>query len=415
MAAPAAQAGWGAPVQFAAPGALDTLPAQIGFSSTGASAAAFGIDNVDHSAFSNAFVTLRSARGAVATPRRVPATQEVLSLTFDGPTLELLTGTSPPTFACCSTAQAIQVTSRGAFSRPRTLVSGLAGATVGQLVTLAGGSMLAAVSTATGVWAAQSVTGTRFAAARRLTAPRDVPESLAAASLGADNSVVAWTAARGSAAGPRTIFIATGSTAGGPRRARAILTVPAGHTIDELGLAPDATTATVAWIESWFDRRGAFHSEANVADLRARPRMRTLSRSGQVASGLAFDADATGDQAVVWEVCVSNGSCTLDASLRRPGGSFATPLSLGPIDPSQTPAVIVGRSGEVLAGWVWRGHPVVAVRSPRSGRFGAPRDLSSTPYATDLTLAFGPGRQAIAAWTQGTLSPSVVGDVFTGP
>ncbi len=420
LAPAAAQAGWGPRFQLAAPGGLDTIPAQVDFSPSGAAAAAFGVTDLDHPAVSNAFVTVRSPGGAVAKPLHVPGAQQVLSLTFAGSSVELLTGTSPPGLACCSAAQAVELTNRGRFMRPRTLVSGLVGNSLGQLVTLAGGRMLAAIASGNGVWAAQSVSGDRFAATHRLTSAPELPESLAATSLGSGNSVVAWTAAPAPRALARSIFIATGSKLSGPRRARAALTVPAGHRIDQLGLAANASTPTVAWIESWFDRRGGYHSEARVADLTARPLVRTLSRANQVVSGLAFAGDAVGDQAVAWKVCPALSSCTLQAALRRAGASFAAPASLGPIDPSQAPALAVGGNGEALLGWVRLGHPVVAESPPvpaashRSARFGAARVLSATVYAADLTLAFGPAREAIAVWTQGTLAPSVVGDAYTG-
>jgi hypothetical protein len=280
--------------------------------------------------------------------------------------------------------------------------------------------VVAAVASGNGVWAAQSASGTRFAAAHRLTAAQALPESLSATSLGADKSIVAWTAGPAPRALAGSIFIANGTKTSAPRRARVALTVPAGHRIDQLGLAATASTPTVTWIESWFDRRGAYHAEARVADLTGRPVVRTLSRANQVVSGLAFAADAVGDQAVAWKVCPTLSSCTLQAALRRRGASFAAPASLGPIDPSQTPALAVGSTGAVLLGWVRLGHPVVAVSpavpaaSQRSARFGAPRVLSATTYAADLTLAFGPAREAIAVWTQGTLAPSVVGDAYTG-
>jgi hypothetical protein len=412
---PAAQAGWGPRFQFAAPGSLDTIPAQLGFSTAGAAAAAFGVANIDNPGQSQALVTLRSSSGAVGAPLPVPGAQQVLGLGFDGSSVELLTGSSPAGLTCCSAAQATQLTSQGRFMRARTLVSGLVGTSLGQLVTLAGGRMMAAISSGNGVWAVQSVKGNHFAATHRLTAPADLPESLAATSLGGDNSIVAWTAAPAVRALARSIVIATGSKLSGPHRARSALTVPAGHRIDELGLAPDASTPTVAWIESWFDRRGGFHSAARVADLTARPLVRTLSSANQVASGLALAADGAGDQAAAWKVCASNGSCTLNVALRRAGASFGAPASLGRIDASQIPVLAVGHSGEVLLGWVRLGHPVVAASSPRSARFGPARVLSPTVYAADLTLAFGPAREAIAAWTQGTLAPSVVADAYLGP
>jgi hypothetical protein len=418
--APAAQAGWGPRFQLAAPGGLDTIPAQLDFSAAGAVAAAFGVTNLDNPAVSNAFVTVRSPGGAVGKPLHVPGAQQILSLTFDGSSIELLIGTSPAGLTCCSSAHVVQLTNRGRFTGARTLVSGLVGDSLGQLVTLAGGPVLAAVASGNGVWAAQSASGTRFAAAHRLTAAQALPESLSATSLGADKSIVAWTAASAPRALAGSIFIATGTKTSAPRRARVALTVPAGHRIDQLGLAATASIPAVTWIESWFDRQGAYHAEARVADLTGRPLVRTLSRANQVVSGLAFAADPVGDQAVAWKVCPTLRSCTLQAALRRRGASYAAPASLGPIDPSQTPALAVGPSGEALLGWVRLGHPVVAVSpavaaaSHRSARFGAPRVLSATTYAADLTLAAGPAQKAIAVWTQGTLAPSVVGDAYTG-
>jgi hypothetical protein len=52
---------------------------------------------------------------------------------------------------------------------------------------------------------------------------------------------------------------------------------------------------------------------------------------------------------------------------------------------------------------------VVATASAPGRPFGAPSTLSSTTFALDLTVGFGSGGQALAAWTQGTLNPSVVG------
>ena len=38
--------------------------------------------------------------------------------------------------------------------------------------------------------------------------------------------------------------------------------------------------------------------------------------------------------------------------------------------------------------------------------------MSNTTYAHDLTVAYGPKRVALAAWTQGTLNPSVVASAY---
>jgi hypothetical protein len=87
-------------------------------------------------------------------------------------------------------------------------------------------------------------------------------------------------------------------------------------------------------------------------------------------------------------------------------------VSLGALDPSETPATAVGPQGRTLVGWVRGGQPMAAVGAAGSGRFGAARALSATLFAYDLTVAFGPGRDALAAWSQGTLNPSVVGAAY---
>lgn len=411
--APSAQAGWGAPFRFAAPGTLDTLPAQIAFSPAGAAAVTFAKQDADVPGSAEAFAASRSPGGKVGGPRRVPGAQEVLGLTFDGPTLELLSGTSPAGESCCSSVQARRLTSRGAFGRGRTLIGGLAGVTVAELVTLTDGQMLAAIATGAGVWVVQSVRADRFGHTRRLTGRRASPQSLAVTNLGGNRTVVAWTAAGGSApVGPRSILAAVGSRLTPPRRGRTVLRVPSGHRIDDLGVEPGASTPTLAWIESWYDRRGGYHSQARIANLSARPQAHTVSAAGEIASGLGFAGDAAGDQAAVWNACARNGSCTLHAAVSRAGRQFARSQSLGSIDASQTPAVTVAPNGEVVVGWVRLGHPLGAEQAVGSARFGAPHVLSRTIYAYDLALSSGPHREAMAVWTQGSLAPSVVGDVL---
>ncbi len=57
---------------------------------------------------------------------------------------------------------------------------------------------------------------------------------------------------------------------------------------------------------------------------------------------------------------------------------------------------------------------MAATASSAGGRFGGPVTLSSTTFALDLTVAFGAGGAGLAAWTQGTLNPSVVGAAYSG-
>ena len=364
-----------------------------------------------------AYLVSRSARGAVSPPHKLSGASEVLALGYAGPALELLAGTTPRELDCCSAVQALRVSGRGAVQRRQTLVSGLTGATLGQLIALADGRMMAAVATERGVWTTQSNKRGVFAGKRRLTGAAQSPESLSAAWLGGENSLVAWTSASGPAgsADPRSIFYSLGSKAGGPRHRHALLQVPSGHRIDQLAVARRGSNATAAWIESYSDRRGGYHSQVRAADFGAHPGPRTLSAGSGQAAGLGFAADAAGAQAVAWESCTSADSCTVRAATRSPNGHFGHGALLGSIDASQTPAVAVGPRGQVVVGWVRAGHPVAAVGSASSGRFGALHVLSASTFALDLTISFGPGHDALAAWTQGTLNPSVVAADYRAP
>jgi len=390
------------------------LPSQIAFSSRGAVAVAYGVFNLDAPASSQAFVTVRNPSGVVGAPQPIPGAQQVLGLSYDGPSLELVTGSSPPSLACCSSAEAVSLAPNGAFGPAGTLVGGLAGATLGRILTLGDGRMVAAVATARGIWANESTRADRFATTHRLVGRSAVPQSLAAATIGRVGSTVAWTAARFSGQDARSISVAASSRRSAPRRSRVAITIPAGRAIDELGLAGGPTNATAAWIESWQDGGGRRHSVAEASALSGQPRGQTLSPPGQAASGLSLAGNGRGAIAAAWKSCGSGGGCSVWAAAPGAHGPFARAASLGAIDSTQTPAVSVARDGEVLVGWVQGGHPMAAKRAGHGRRFGAPQRLSATHFAADLALAFGSAHEALAAWTQGTLNPSVVGAVFAG-
>jgi hypothetical protein len=415
--APGAQASWGRPFQFAPPGTLDVLAPQVAFSPTGAAAAAFGIQDVDTPGSGQAYLTVRSAQGGVGSARQVADASQILALAYDGSALELLTGTSPgSTLTCCSSAQAIQIGPGGVAARPRTVVAGLAGVTLGQLLTFADGQMLAAVATGRGVWVVQSPRANRFGAQHLLTGGGTMPETLAAAPLGGENSIVAWSAATGvaGAANPRTISYAEGSRTSAPHAVRSAVTVPTGHRIDELGVAARAGGATVAWVESWYDTSGAYHSQVEATDLGPHSMTRALSPPGRLASGLTFAGDVAGDSALTWESCTTGATCQAEIAVRPASGPFGPARALGAIDADQAPALSVGPHGQVLAGWIDAGRPFAAAQSRAGKGFGGAAKLSSTTYAADLTVGVGPHGQGLAAWTQGTLNPSVVGVVNGG-
>jgi hypothetical protein len=161
----------------------------------------------------------------------VPGAREVLDVAFQGATFELLVGTANAGAQCCSAAQVLGLSTAGTFGSPRTLVGHLTGAMQGRLVALGSGSMLAAVATAGGVWAAQANAGEQFGSAERLSPGGIQIEGLAASSPGDGRSVVAWTGTAGAddGAGPRSISVATGSAARRPAGHRTVVTVAPGH------------------------------------------------------------------------------------------------------------------------------------------------------------------------------------------
>ena len=414
LAAPAraGAARWGAPFRLAGPYDADLAPAQLAVSSSGALAAGFSVFDEDSPQVSQAMIAVRGERGATRV-RRVSGTQEILGLAYDGARPALLGGVSAPGQACCARAQVTELAGAG-FTPGHLVGDGLTGATTGTLQPLPGGGLLAALATDRGVWAAQSSSGTRFGSTRRLSSGSAVPWVLAAAQGTGGQTSVAWLAAPDGSgqSGPGQILVAGGSPPAAPGRAQAVLTVRPGRELDELALAPLGTGTTAAWIESWFDAHGAYRSQAVVADLRQPLRARALPVAGQVASGLTLAGGAGGEQLLAFRACDSRGACSARAALRPRGQHFGAPVRLGPIDPGQAPAAAITPGGAVVVAWVAGGQVFAEWRAPGAPGFTAPHRLSPTLYAADLVLAAGPGSEAVAAWTQGTVAPSVVAAVL---
>jgi hypothetical protein len=185
------------------------------------------------------------------------------------------------------------------------------------------------------------------------------------------------------------------------------VTVPAGHSIDALSLAPGSPAPTLAWVESWSDSHGGFHSRVEAASARRAARGRAVSPAGEVASYMTLAGNAAGDQVLAWEGCNGAGSCVARAvARRRSDTSFGRTQRLGAADASEPTAAAVSAAGLALVGWIDNGNVVVAP-DRAGGRLSRARTISRSGLAADLTIAFGPGRAALAAWTQGTLAPSV--------
>jgi hypothetical protein len=399
-----AAAAWGPAIALAAPQSRDVVPTQVAFASGGEAAVGFGEQDPENAADSSAFVALRSPAGRFATARQVPHAQQVLGLAFARSTLELLAGSAPGGRACCATVRAVGSPS---FSAGRTLVSGLTGITDGQLASLRNGALLAAIATDRGVWVAQSGIDGRFHGRAGALSFAGAPTDLAVAPLGSGGGAVAWTTAAGRGeTWARRIVVASGSSSHAPSRPRAIVSVPQGHSIDELALAPGSRTATLAWVESWYDAVGRFRSVVRIRDLGRDARTLTLSSEFELAAGITFAGSRAGGQVLSWESCSGTGACFTTAALRDAGHSFGQPQDLGAVDPSEAPAAAIESDGTALVAWTSGGR-VLAVTDSRSGAFNARTTVSTTTDGANLTVAAGPHREALAAWTEGAAAPAV--------
>ncbi len=408
VAAPASRAaGWSRPFRFYGPLSGDVVAPQLAVSPSGQAAVAFAVQDEEQPWVSQAMVAVRSASGSF-TRLRVPSAKEVLDASFVGGSLELLTGGGPGGQTCCSAVQAL--TLQGAAVRSRqTLLTGLTGATVGRLVTLPRTGILAALATDRAVWAGQWQLGSRARSLRRLSASSSWPQALGAAGLAGGRDVVLWSGAGGLTEAASSVVVATGTAKRSPRRPRIVATVPQGHIVDAVAVAPSRGGATAAWIESWVDPAGAYQSQVVAVDLSGVLHPQTFQVPGEIVGGLTLSGDAGGDQVLTVRACDPLAFCSVLAFGRSARGSFGQAQVLGTIDASQEPAAAISGRGAAVVGWIDQGQIFASGRRFASARFSAPQAMAGTADAADLTLAFGSRGPAIAAWDQGTLAPSVVG------
>jgi hypothetical protein len=411
IAAPTASAGWGRPFRFAQPFSLDVTAPRLAFSTSGTAAVAFGVVDVDNPSDSAAHAVWRSPGGTLFAMRRVPKAQEVLDLAFASNGLVMLTGDSPSEEACCSSAGVARMPTAHSFARSFTLLRGLAGATEGQLLSFSG-RLLAAVATERGVWVAQTYSGERFGPVHQLAAGAVRPQALQAAAVSGGGTVVVWSASDRSSKVPRRVYITDGTAHAAPGAAHALLSVRNGHRIDELALADGAAGPSVAWVESWYDRSGAYHSQVSEADISHPRQWKTFAISSTIASGLSFASDSAGDQLLAWRTCTWSVKCTVRVAVRRAGRRFSGPVRLGSVDAAEMPVAALGPHREGLIGWIDNGHVLASQLSANAGRPSSAQTVSSTNYAADLNIAFSPSDYAVATWSQGTLAPDVMGATY---
>jgi hypothetical protein len=373
----------------------------------------FGVQDADAPATSTAYSVRRSASGQISTPRAVPGALEPLAVAFDGSTAVLLAGTSPSGQTCCASAGITRMGGGGSFRRGQTLAGPIAGATVGQLVPLAG-RILAAIATARGVWVSQSGKGGRFGSAQRLTAGNSTADDLQAAALPKGGGVVAFTETRPPkrADGPASIFVASGSQKQAPHRARAAIILSGGRIAGELGLSASSKATTLAWTEGSYDKHGNYVSDVAISDLTRHASIRRFAVRGTVASGLTLAGDAGGDQLLAWKTCAFAGDCSVRAAVRVAGGRFGNPSRVDAIDAASSPVAAISSRRDGLLGWIHAGHVVAAALGRGASRLSHTTVVSHTSFAADLTLGFGPKGDALAVWSQGTLSPEIVGAAY---
>ena len=429
LASPAG-AGWTRPAEIAAPTAIDVLGAQTAASPGGAAAVSFNEVNVDAQATAGGFVAFASPRGGFGPARAVPGAQEVLAIAYSGPTLDLLTASGPAGQPCCS---AVQVIRRGI---PQTLVGGVGGGATGRLVPLANGRMLAVIAGPSRLWAAEAPRSGGFGPRRALTRAGVAPGALAATGMPDGGASLVWTQGSGS-----SVIGASAGPGATPSRPRALVTRPPGHTIDGVQLASGPSGLTLAWTESFTDAAGAYHARAYATDLTGamRPRrIRALSGSGEVVSGLTLAGDGNGDEVAAWDACPAGlDACVIQSAVRlqaparsraagrrrgarsrgarsrgRPSPSrwFGPARTLGGVDAGQSPEATMAPDRASLLGWIAGGRVVLAGMLPSAVGFGASAPLSGG-LAANLALGFGPTGQAVATWTEGTYSTGVFASV----
>jgi hypothetical protein len=401
----AAAAVWSRPARIAGPEDQAIVGTQLQFSSAGVAAIAFAVQNEQLPGQSRAFLGSSTPPGHWQA-QAVRGAQAVLGTAFSrSGTLWLLTGTAPSPRACCATVS-IRRRSGGAS---HALLTGLTGTTDGGLVALPNGELMAAIATQRGLWVAQSDRHGAFATGSVSQLQfTGAPAGLDATALPSGGGEIAWSVAGPSGASEaHRILYAAGSAGSAPAHPHVAVSLGSSNSVDQLALAPANRGGTVAWVQSSFSARGAFRSVVMAHDLRRRAVVQ-VSPSAVLASDLAFAGDAAGDQVIAWDACSATGTCTVQASVRPAGGRFGPVLSLGAGDPIEAPAAAISVHGEVLVAWIRNGDVRAAARGLRAQGFGPARTVASAGDDNGVTVGFAPGGGGLAAWTQGTVSPSLM-------
>ncbi len=425
---------WSRPFAVLAPAASDLIAPLLAVSGSDSLAVGSGRTDEDAPAVAQAEVLSAGASDRFSAPLAPAATQETLAAGYLGARLVLVTGTSPDTESCCSSA-ATQVLQAGQLGVAQPLASSLEGVSTGALVPVRGG-LLAAVDNQAGITVARSDASGSFSGAEQLVGSDPTPPLMAAGSLSDGGALIAWTApasaaqtvtgtttAPGSsstASGydqPRNQLIeyATAGAQGVPGAAKRAVTVPAGRQIDALQAVPHGAGLTLGWTESWYVAN-TYESRVFWSDVSAAGagRVHTLSAASTSAVGLSGAGSSDGAEVLTWQACdIAAGTCDTQAALRPTGAAWGPVQSLGAVDPTSFPVATQSSRGQSLVGWISNGRVQAAAAAPGASDFSLPVQLSSAANASDLALSFGAGTKAAAVWVQGTYDQKLVGARFT--
>jgi hypothetical protein len=413
MSGSAPAAIWARPQQLARPASADLGAPLAALAGSGQAAVGWDLSEAEPPGPTTAVLALAAAPGGPFTSARtVPGAGSVLAVGSLGSGLELITGSAPPGVDCCTTATASTLDSRGRRGASHTLTDALDGPSAAEFVDLGANRGIALMASAAGVWAS-SPRGPAVA----LDGPSSVPRSFAAAPAGRGGWAAVWTDTGGPGRAARLV-LASGAAAPSATRRRVLLTAPAGYAIDDATLGTRGRSVTVGWTESWFDRLGAWHSQAFLVDAGARRPPAALASPAQQAEGLEVGQGIGGRLVAAWASCdPASGICAVHAALRSlgAGGGWQPSQRLGRIDPGESPAVAVTGGGTALVGWIAGGRVICAVAGVHARRLGRGVVLAAAGRSADaLTLAAGPRAGAIATWQQGSANIAIEAARFAG-
>jgi hypothetical protein len=415
-------------VKLVAPVDADLLPPTIAISPTGSVAIGYGVtsENAPQDASAELIAGTVRQRGALGArlgkPEQVPSAQRVLAVGTLGGQLELLTGdgdggslTGDPAATgvqCCTEMDAQGRIAGGLYTAGQALVSGLDGGGSATLVPEPSGA-LAILASGNGIWTAYgSNHKASFGATSQLAAFSGQPPAVAAGTLAGGRALIVWTEPRTAlnvATKRQSVYYAVAPAGGAPGSRRLAFTVPAGYSVSQVAAARQGGVASIAWVESWFDITGRYHSQVYAADLHGRRAVAThaISPVGEIATQLSFAGGTSGPELLTWQACTPRATtCTAQAALRPRGAAWRRAVRLGAIGPSDAPVAAMTSRGTALVGWVDAGGVKLASAPAGTTRFSA-RRLDRSTTAAHLTLATGPRGDAAAVWTDGLARQSL--------